>query len=448
MSPQPSNVDELTSLVDQHKIKFIDLQFIDVVGVVKNITIPVAELNNAINNGIWFDGSSIEAYARVAESDMHLCPDISTFAIFPWLGGDEATARLICDVYTPDGQPFPGDPRAILKRIQSQASEMGLSYKTGPELEFFLFKPHIDGRLLPLQPHDSGSYFDAPLEKSAGLSRQLASMLAAFGIQVETMHHEIAPGQHEIDFRYANALTTADNIVTFRVALKVISQLNSLYASFLPKPIKGEAGSGMHVHQSLSYAETGINAFHDPGDPYGLSTLAKQFIAGQLAHARGMCAVLAPLVNSYKRLYSGFEAPVYLTWARINTSALIRIPRASKPEASRIEIRCPDPSCNPYLAFSVMLAAGLDGIRRELSLPEATEENPYLPGTGIQHKTPLEYLPESLNRALDALEEDEVIHEALGPYMFDRFLNAKRLEWREYRLEVTEWELQKYLSLY
>lgn len=448
MIPQPKNVDELNELVDRNRVKYIDLHFVDVVGVVKNITIPVAELQNAIANGIWFDGSSIEAYARIAESDMHLCPDIGTFAILPWLSGEEATARLICDVYTPDGQPFPGDPRAVLKRIQSQALEMGLSYKTGPELEFFLFKPHDNGSLLPLQPHDSGSYFDAPLDKTAGLSRQMASVLTAFGIQVETIHHEIAPGQHEIDFRYANALTTADNIVSFRVALKVISQINSLYASFLPKPIKGEAGSGMHVHQSLSYSETGSNAFHDPGDPYGLSTLARQFIAGQLTHARGMCAVLAPLVNSYKRLYSGFEAPVFLSWGRINTSALIRIPRASKPEATRIEIRCPDPSCNPYLAFSVLLAAGLDGIRRGLDLPEATEENPFFQGIGNQHNIPLEYLPESLNRALDVFEEDEVIKEALGPYIFDRFLNTKRLEWREYRLEVTEWELKKYLSLY
>lgn len=446
MSPQPTNADELVALVEQNRIQYIDLQFIDVVGVVKNITIPVTELPNAIQNGIWFDGSSIEAYARVAESDMHLCPDISTFAVAPWLNGEEATARLICDVYTPDGQPFPGDPRAMLRKVQNQAAEMGFHYNTGPELEFFLFKPHADGSLLPLEPHDSGSYFDAPFDKTAGLSRQMASTLASFGIQVETMHHEIACGQHEIDFRYANALTTADNIVTFRVALKVIAQLNSFFASFLPKPIKGMAGSGMHVHQSLTYASTGKNAFHDPGDSYGLSELAKQFIAGQLTHARGMCAVLAPLVNSYKRLYSGYEAPVYLSWARINRSALIRIPRASKPEATRLEIRCPDPSCNPYLAFTVMLAAGLDGIRRGLKAPESTEENPYLLVSPRQ--APQDFLPESLNRALDALEEDEVMREALGPHIFDRFINAKRLEWQEYRLEVTSWELNKYLQIY
>jgi len=446
MLAQPSNAQELLQVVEQYQIKYVDLQFIDVVGAVKNITIPITELPNAVQNGIWFDGSSIEAYARVAESDMHLCPDISTFAIIPWLSGEETTARMICDVYTPDGQPFPGDPRSMLRKVQNEAAEMGLNYHTGPELEFFLFKPHADGSLLPLQPHDGGSYFDAPFDKLAGLSRQMASTLASFGIQVETMHHEIAAGQHEIDFRYANALTTADNIVTFRVALKVMATLNTLFASFLPKPIKGMAGSGMHVHQSLLYASNDKNAFHDPGDSYGLSELAKQFIAGQLAHARGMCVVLAPLVNSYKRLYSGYEAPVYLSWARINRSALIRIPRASKPEATRLEIRCPDPSCNPYLAFTVLLAAGLDGIRRGLKAPDPTEENPYLPG--IQRLAPLDYLPDSLGRALDAFEGDEVIREALGPIIVDRFLNAKRLEWQEYRLEVTSWVLNKYLSIY
>ena len=303
MAIQPTTVEELTKIVDQYQIRYIDLQFTDVVGVVKNITIPVHELHTAVENGIWFDGSSIEAYARVAESDMHLCHDISSFAIIPWLNGEEATARMICDVYTPDGQPFAGDPRAILRRVEKSAEEMGFKYNTGPEMEFFLFKPHADGSLLPLQPHDSASYFDAPSDKAAGLRRHMASTLASFGIQTETMHHEIAGGQHELDLRYADVLSTADNVITFRMALKVIAQLNGLYATFLPKPIKGMAGSGMHVHQSLTYAVTGKNAFYDPGDSYGLSTTAKQFIAGQLAHARGMCAILAPLVNSYKRLY-------------------------------------------------------------------------------------------------------------------------------------------------
>jgi glutamine synthetase len=437
--------EEILARVDQGRIRFVDLQFTDLVGVVKNITIPATELPDAIHNGIWFDGSSIEGFARVAESDMHLRPDLSTFAVIPWLDGEEATARLICDVYTPDGQPFQGDPRAVLRRVISEAEEMGFVYNTGPELEFFLLKPHAEGALLPLQPHDSGSYFDAPSDKAAGLRRQMSNTLAAFGIQVEAMHHEVASGQHEIDFRYSDALTTADASVTLRVALKVIAQQNGLYCTFLPKPIRGTAGNGMHVHQSLAYS-TGKNAFSDPGDEHGLSRLAKQFIAGQLAHARGMTAILAPLVNSYKRLVAGYEAPVFISWARINRSALIRVPRASLAAGARVELRCADPSCNPYLAFAVMLAAGLDGIRRNLPVPDATEENLYLVDT--TKRSTLQILPESLNLALDELEKDDVIRRALGPHLVDRLVDAKRQEWDEYRMEVTNWELEKYLSKY
>jgi glutamine synthetase len=437
---------EILARVEQNHIKYIDLQFTDVVGMVKNVTIPAQELNDAITNGIWFDGSSIEGFARVAESDMHLRPDISTFAILPWLTGEDATARLICDVFTPDGQPFVGDPRAVLKRAIEQAAEMGFIFNTGPELEFFLLKPHPDGSLIPPVPHDSASYFDAPADMAAGLRRQMTATLSAFGIQVEAMHHEVATGQHEIDFRYSDALTTADNAVTFRFVLKIIAQMNGLYGTFIPKLMRGMAGNGMHVHQSLVYAKTGKNAFADPGDEHGLSKIAKQFIAGQLVHARGMCAVLAPLVNSYKRLVAGYEAPVYVSWARINRSALIRVPRASGIESTRLELRNPDPSCNPYLAFAVMLAAGLDGIKRELTVPEATEENLYLVDT--QRRGALQILPESLNRALDALEQDEVITNALGAHVCDRFVSAKRLEWEDYRLEVSAWELSKYLSNY
>ncbi|MBI5028916.1 MAG: type I glutamate--ammonia ligase [Chloroflexi bacterium] len=441
-----SDPSEILARVEQSHIKYIDLQFTDVVGMVKNVTIPAQELSDAITNGIWFDGSSIEGFARVAESDMHLRPDLSTFAILPWLSGDDATARMICDVFTPDGQPFVGDPRAVLQRAVEQAKEMGFVYNTGPELEFFLLKPHPDGSLIPPIPHDSASYFDAPADMAAGLRRQMTATLSAFGIQVEAMHHEVATGQHEIDFRYSDALTTADNAVTFRFVLKIIAQQNNLYGTFMPKLMRGMAGNGMHVHQSLNFAATGKNAFADPGDEHGLSKIAKQFIAGQLAHARGMCAVLAPLVNSYKRLVAGYEAPVFISWARINRSALIRVPRASGLESTRLELRCPDPSCNPYLAFAVMLAAGLDGIRRELTVPEATEENLYL--LDSQRRSELQVLPESLNRALDALEEDEVIQAALGPHVCDRFVSAKRLEWQDYRLEVSAWELGKYLSNY
>ena len=446
MNSTSTPIADLLNRVELDQIKFIDLQFTDVVGVVKNVTIPSHELSEALKSGIWFDGSSVEGFVRIAESDMHLRPDLSTYTVIPWLSGDESTARLICDVYTPDGQPFLGDPRAVLRRALEDAKQMGFLFNTGPELEFFLLKPNADGSLIPPVPHDSASYFDAPSDMAAGLRRQMASTLEALGLQVEAMHHEGAPGQHEIDFRYSDALSTADSAVTLRVALKVIAQQNGLYCTFLPKPIRGINGSGMHVHQSLSYIATGKNAFADPGDAHGLSKIAKHFIAGQLAHARGMCAVLAPLVNSYKRLVAGYEAPVYISWARINRSALIRVPRATEPESTRLELRCPDPSCNPYLAFAVMLAAGLDGIRHELPIPDATEENIFL--IENQRQTKASVLPGSLNQALNALEEDKVIQDALGAHTFDNFISAKRQECEEYRLVVTDWELDKYLPNY
>ncbi len=443
MSDQQS---DLLARVEQQNIKFIDLQFTDVVGVVKNVTIPVQQLQAALDHGVWFDGSSIEGFARIAESDMYLVPDQTSFAVLPWLSGEEATARLICNVYTPNGQPFLGDPRAVLTRVLQDAENMGFIFNTGPELEFFLLKPGSDGSIIPPIPQDSAGYFDVPTDMAAGIRRQMVSTLAAFGIEVEAMHHEVATGQHEIDIRYGNALTTADQAVTFRVALKILAQMNGLYATFLPKPIRGMSGSGMHVHQSLSYKANGSNAFADPGDPHGLSRIAKHYIAGQLAHARGMCAILAPLVNSYKRLVAGYEAPVYVSWARINRSALIRVPRAHELESTRLELRCPDPSCNPYLAFAVMLAAGLDGIRKELEVPEATDENLYL--LDNQRRAALHLLPGSLEEALEELDNDDVIRDALGAHVFERFVSAKKLEWEEYRLEVTPWELTKYLPIY
>jgi glutamine synthetase len=323
---------------------------------------------------------------------------------------------------------------------------MGFTYNTGPELEFFLLKPNPDGSIIPPILHDTAGYFDIPTDLIGGLRREMTSTLEAFGIIVESMHAEAANGQHEIDFRYSDALHTADNAVTFRVALKIIAQQNGLRATFLPKPIRGISGNGMHVHQSLVYTQTGVNAFADPGDPYGLSQIAKYFIAGQLAHARGMCAVLAPLVNSYKRLVIGYEAPVYISWGRINRSALIRVPRTRDPQATRLELRCPDPSCNPYLALAVMLAAGLDGIRRELPLQDASEENLYL--LDSQRPSTIGILPTSLEEALKEMENDYVIREALGPHAFERFMAAKCQEWEDYRLEVTHWELEKYLSVF
>ncbi|HTX19290.1 MAG TPA: type I glutamate--ammonia ligase [Bacteroidota bacterium] len=443
-----SSVDRVLALAAEREVRFIDLQFTDVAGSVKNVTIPITELASALNHGIWFDGSSIEGFARVAESDMYLVPDPSTFAVLPWLGGMETTARLICNVHTPDGNQFLGDPRAVLARVLDEANKMGFVYNTGPELEFFLLKPHADGSIVPPKPQDSASYFDQPTDMIAtGLWRQMSGILSAFGIEVEAMHHEVSTGQHEIDFRYSNALTTADNAVSFRAILKILAQQKGLYATFMPKPIRGINGSGMHVHQSLGYKLNGSNAFSDTGDSHGLSKIAKQFIAGQLAHARGMCAVLAPLVNSYKRLVRGFEAPVNICWGRINRSALIRIPRAHTPVSTRLELRCPDPSCNPYLAFAVMLAAGLDGIRKGLPISEATEENVYF-ASASEVGNRFSVLPSSLDEAISELEKDDVIREALGPHLCERFISAKRLEWEDYRIEVTPWELDKYLPIY
>jgi glutamine synthetase len=438
---------DLARIVKEKALKFIDLQFTDVVGLVKSITIPSSELPDALKRGIWFDGSAIDGYARIAESDMHLVPDVSTFAILPWLTGEQATARLICDVFTPDGHPSQGDPRAVLRRAVDEAASMGFTYNTSPEMEFFLMKPHADGSLLPLVPHDMSGYFDAPSDMAQGLLRQMAATLETFGIQIDAMHHEIAPGQLEIDLHYSDALRTADSAVTFRVALKAVAQRNGVYCTFLPKPVQNAAGSGMHVHQSLTYNASGKNAFADSGDTYGLSQTARQFIAGQLLHSRSMCAVLAPLVNSYKRMASGYEAPISINWGRINRTALIRVPRASSPETTRLELRCPDPSCNPYLAFAVMLSAGLDGIKRRLSLAEAAEEKLYQPDNTPRRDSEA-LLPGSLNQALIALEGDEVIQNALGPVIYDRFINAKRLEWDEYRREVSPWELSKYLPLF
>jgi glutamine synthetase len=437
---------EILAEVEQKQIKFVDLQFTDIMGVVKSITIPANQLPETLDHGIWFDGSSIEGFARVAESDMFLTPDLATFAVIPWLLGKDATARFICDVYTPNNTPFMGDPRRVLKRVLEEADRMGFIYNTGPELEFFLLVPDENGSIIPPVPQDTDSYFDIPTDLIGGLRREMTATLEGFGITVEAMHAEVAYGQHEIDFRYDNALTTADNAVTFRIALKIVARQNGLRATFLPKPIRGMNGNGMHVHQSLIYKATGVNAFADPGDAYGLSKNAQHFIAGQLAHARGMCAVLAPLVNSYKRLVPGYEAPVYVSWGRINRSALLRVPRANVVESTRVELRCPDPSCNPYLATAVMLAAGLDGIRRELPLPPASEENLYL--LENQRTTTLTMLPASLEAALDALENDQVIRDALGPHVYERFINAKRAEWQDYCLEVTSWELNRYLNTY
>jgi glutamine synthetase len=431
----------------EQQIAFINLQFTDILGSVKNVTIPVEELENALERGVWFDGSSIEGFARSVESDMYLKPDLTTYARVPWdQDTDMATARLICNIYTPDGKPYAGDPRHVLSSVIKQAADMGFVYHVGPEIEFFLFKYGPDGRVAPI-PHDDAGYFDLPTDQATSIRRQMVRTLQHLGIHVEAMHHEISVGQHEIDLRYGEALRTADSIVTFRVALKAVAQRNNLYATFMPKPLAGLAGSGLHIHQSLVDSVTGQNVFYDASDPYNLSQTARQFIAGLLTHARGMSAILNPLVNSYKRLVPGYEAPVYISWGRTNRSALVRVPRVSKgrTQATRVELRCPDPSCNPYLACAVMLAAGLDGIRRRLTLRDAAEED-------LFHVDPrtrgLEMLPSSLGTALESLRQNEVVQAALGPHVFERFIDAKQQEWDSYRAYVSQWEIERYLPIF
>src|SRR5215212_312007 len=440
---------EVLASAEQADIKFVNLQFTDIVGGVKNITIPLHKFEDAIEYGLWFDGSSIEGFARIHESDMYLEPDLRTFAPIPWELNSNPTAKVICNVFTPEGSEFAGDPRNVLRRAEAEAARLGYLFQTGPELEFFLLRADRPGHMESL-PHDRAGYFDVTSDEAADVRKEMVNALEEQGITVEASHHEVAPGQHEIDFRYGPALRTADNAVTFKVTMKAIAERHGLYATFMPKPFFGINGSGMHTHMSLAAREGGKNLFHDSADEYGLSPIAKQFTAGVLAHARGMAAILAPLVNSYKRLVPGYEAPVYVSWARINRSALVRIPQTSRgrPEATRMELRCPDPSCNPYLAFAVMLAAGLDGIERELPLPRPIEENLYHFDDAMMAKYAVGTLPGTLREALDELESDTVVQEALGGHVYEWFLEAKRAEWEEYRKQVSTWELERYLETY
>jgi len=437
--------DKILEIARDNKVRFVNLQFTDIVGMVKSITVPISQLAKVLDGGIWFDGSSIQGFARISESDMFLFPDLDTFAIIPWKGAANKTARLICNVFTPDGQRFDGAPRTALTKVLEEAAEMGFEYRVGPELEFFLFGTDETGAPIPGATNDEAGYFDATADRATIVRQNMITALEAFGIDVEAGHHEVAAGQHEIDFRYGNALKSADSAVTFKYVLKAIAQQHDLYATFMPKPIRGVNGSGMHVHQSIADTKTGENLFADESDPYGLSDLARRFIAGQLKHARAMSAILAPLVNSYKRLVPGYEAPVYISWARVNRSALIRIPRAPVKEATRLELRCPDPSCNPYLAFAVMLKCGLDGIKNDYPLPDATEEDLF---ESESARAGLQTLPGSLREALDAFEQDSVVQDALGPHITEKFIDAKSLEWDDYRLDVSRWELNRYLSTF
>lgn len=442
----PEKIAAVEKTIKAAGVQFINLQFTDIMGVVKSVGLPTEMWADVLDHGMWFDGSSVQGFARIAESDMLLHPDLDTFAVIPW-DTDVPTARVICDAHLPTGEPFEGDPRRVLKRALAEAKKMGFDYYTGPELEFFLFKPHADGSLIPLTPHDRAGYFDVSTDLAHSVRRQMVTALGSFGIRVEALHHEVAVGQHEIDFKYDNALRTADNAVTLRLTLKAIAQKNGLHCTFMPKPVAGINGSGMHTHQSLW--RDGRNTFADSDDEYGLSEIAKQFIAGQLKHARAISAVIAPLVNSYKRLVPGYEAPVYISWARTNRSALIRIPKVSPGRvatATRIELRCPDPSANPYLAFAVMLMAGLDGVQNKLPAPLPNEEDLYhLDEARLKTLTAM---PGSLGEAIEELKNSELVRRTFGDHLFERYLEGRVQEWDEYRLSVSQWELERYLPIY
>jgi glutamine synthetase len=442
------DVKEIVSRAKEDEVKFISLQFTDVTGAVKSVDIPVDRLSDALEQGVWFDGSSVEGFARIQESDMRLVPDAETYAVLPWSRAEFRRARVFCDIDQPDGNVFAGDPRGTLKRMLGRIQERGWIYNAGPEPEFFLFKRNGPESIHPV-PHDVGGYFDfSASDEAARVRTELMDALAGMGLEVEMGHHEVALGQHEIDFKFADALRTADNVLTLKYTVKAIAAQHGLVASFMPKPIFGINGSGMHCHQSL-FDEQGNNLFFDPDDEHHLSGIAYGFIAGQLVHARALAAIVAPTVNSYKRLVPGYEAPVYVGWAQINRSALIRIPHytTGRDKSMRAELRFPDPSANPYLALTVMLAAALDGIDNELTPPEPLNE------VNVYHLTEEERvardiaeLPGSLAESLRELEADQVLREALGSSTYDAFMRAKWAEVEEYRTQVMDWEVARYLE--
>jgi glutamine synthetase len=441
---------QVLSLAKEQKVEFINVMFTDLLGVMKALTIPVSKLEDAIEQNVWFDGSSIEGFARISESDMYLKPDLDTFTVIPWSKGTRAvTALIIADVYMPDGTPFEGDPRGILKRQLKRAADMGYQFNTGPELEFFLFKRGPDGELKAL-PHDTAGYFDQTTDIASEIRKEMSFALYEMGIDVEALHHEVAIGQHEIDFKYDHALRCADIVIIMKYALKSIAMKYDLHCTFMPKPIAGINGSGMHVHQSLFTPDGKKNLMQDPKGEYQLSDLAKSYIAGQLKHIRAMNAILNPTVNSYKRLVVGYEAPVYVAWGQRNRSALIRIPRITKgrEKAVRAELRCPDPSANPYLAFAVMLAAGLDGIENKMKAPAPVEENIFEFTDETAAARGITTVAKNLMEAIEELQKDPVICAALGSYCVEKLVEAKTAEWDSYRMSVTQWELDRYLEVY
>lgn len=437
--------EDIIRLADENDVEFIRMQFTDIFGQMKNVAITRAQLEKALNNQIMIDGSSIEGFTRIHESDQYLHPDLDTFVILPWRPQHERVARLICDVYNPDGTPFVGDPRHVLKNVLDKAAKLGYTFNVGPECEFFLFDTDEHGHPTT-QTSDEAGYFDlGPLDHGEGTRREICIALEAMGFEIEASHHEVAAGQHEIDFKYADALTAADNIMTFKLAVKTIAQRNGLHATFMPKPIFGMNGSGMHTNMSLF--KDGKNIFFDENGERKLSREAYSFIAGLLEHAKSLVAVTNPLVNSYKRLVPGYEAPVYLAWSASNRSALIRIP-AARGQSTRVELRCPDPSCNPYLALAVCLAAGLDGIERGLVPPEEVTENIFSMDARTRADNGIDNLPGTLFEALELMKRDPLMADTLGPHAYESFLAGKYHEWDAYRTQVTEWEIEQYMVLF
>lgn len=437
--------EDVFRMVREEDVQFIRMQFTDIFGQLKNVAVTASQIERAVNNEIMLDGSSIEGYVRIQESDQYLWPDLDTFAVLPWRPQYGKVARLICDVHNPDGASFMGDPRNVLKRTLLRAERLGYTFNIGPELEFFLFQTDERGRPTT-ETSDEAGYFDlGPLDHGESTRREVCLSLEEMGMQIEASHHELAPGQHEIDLKYVDALQAADNIMTFKLAVKTLAQKNGLHATFMPKPVSGTAGSGMHVNMSLF--RNGRNVFFDENAPGQLSELARQFMAGLLAHARGFCALTNPLVNSYKRLLTGYEAPCYLAWSSSNRSSLIRIP-APRGQGTRVELRNPDPACNPYLVFAACLAAGLDGIEHGMTPPPEVTENIYAMSDADRAARNIANLPVNLADALCTLEGDPVITEALGEHVTRQYTEGKRREWEEYRAQVSQWELSRYLVTY
>lgn len=437
--------EDILRIVSDEDIRFIRLQFTDIFGACKNVAITKTQLDKALDNKCMFDGSSIEGFVRIEESDMYLYPDYDTFMVYPWNETHGKVARIICDVYNPDGTPFEGDPRYILRKVINQALEMGYTLNVGPECEFFLFQTDENNRPTT-QTIDQGGYFElGPVDKGEEARRDICITLEDMGFEIEASHHECAPGQHEIDFKYGEALNAADNIMSFKLAVKSIADKHGLHATFMPKPIFGIAGSGMHINMSLS--KNGKNAFYDKKDENGLSRIAYNFIAGIMKHAKALTGITNPIVNSYKRLVPGFEAPIHIAWSAKNRSPLVRIP-AARGESTRLELRNPDPAANPYLALAICLATGLDGIKKDLLPPPQVGSNVFKMTEKERKAMGIENIPQNLARAIRAMKNDNIVRETLGNHAFEKYVAYKESEWKCYRSQITKWEIESYLYRY